>query len=113
MHLFPVLFSAGNPSDPQKPEYRISPVFKEIPLMDISRAEPYKVTMNFARIFGSGAFFGWWGWFHNQELGRFMVYATNLDHVFLIETGKGKKYVISCRDPETMCSKIRNAIHSK
>lgn len=26
MHLFPVLFSAGNPSDPQKPEYRISPV---------------------------------------------------------------------------------------
>lgn len=32
---------------------------KEIPLMDISRAEPYKVTMNFARIFGSGAFFGW------------------------------------------------------
>lgn len=86
---------------------------KEIPLMDISRAEPYKVTMNFARIFGSGAFFGWWGWFHNQELGRFMVYATNLGHVFLIETGKGKKYVISCRDPETMCSKIRNAIHSK
>ena len=69
--------------------------------------------MNFARIFGSGAFFGWWGWFHNQELGRFMVYATNLDHVFLIETGKGKKYVISCRDPETMCSKIKNAIHSK
>lgn len=63
---------------------------KEIPLMDISRAEPYKVTMNFARIFGSGAFFGWWGWFHNQELGRFMVYATNLDHVFLIEAGKGK-----------------------
>jgi len=82
---------------------------KSIPLEKITRAEPYQVTMNFVRIFGSGAFFGWWGWFRNQELGRFMVYATELDHVFLIELKNGKKYVISCSDPKAMCDAISSA----
>ena len=96
-------------------EKSVSVVFpmriKEIPVMRNSRVEPYKVTMNFVRTFGSGAFFGWWGWFRNQELGKFMVYAANLDNVFLIETCNGKKYVISCNDPEAMCSEIKNVMN--
>lgn len=86
---------------------------REISLKEISRVEPYQVTMNFVRICGSGAFFGWWGWFRNQELGKFMVYAANLDHVFLVELSNGKKYVISCSDPEIMCGEIKNLMHSK
>ncbi len=81
---------------------------KTIPLKKITKAEPYQVTMNFVRTFGSGAFFGWWGWFRNQELGRFMVYATELDHVFLIELENGKKYVISCNNPKAMCDAINS-----
>lgn len=84
---------------------------KTIPLAEIVKAEPYQVTMNFVRLMGSGAFFGWWGWFVNQELGRFMVYATDLDHVFHVELRNGRKYVISCSDPEAMCSAIRRAMN--
>lgn len=62
--------------------------------------------MNFVRTFGSGGFFGWWGWFRNQELGKFMVYASDLDHVFLVEIKSGKNYVVSCSDPETICDEV-------
>lgn len=81
---------------------------KTIPLGRIRKAVPYQVTMNFVRFFGSGGFFGWWGWFRNQELGRFMVYASELDHVFLVELEDGKKYIISCSDPTAMCDAINS-----
>lgn len=57
MHLFPVLFPLEIQVTPKSLNIVFPLYVKEIPLMDISRAEPYKVTMNFARIFGSGAFF--------------------------------------------------------
>lgn len=40
-----------------------------------------------------------------------MVYATDLDHVFHVELRNGRKYVISCSDPEAMCSAIRRAMN--
>lgn len=83
---------------------------RTFPLTEIAKAEPYQVTMNFVRICGSGGLFGWWGLFRNQELGRFVVYASELDHVFLVELNDGSRYVISCPDPETMCAMIRDAI---
>lgn len=86
---------------------------KRVSLEEISKIEPYKVTMNFVRTFGSGGFFGWWGWFRNQELGKFMVYASELDHVFLVEIKSGKKYVVSCSDPETMCDEVRKVAVAK
>lgn len=82
---------------------------KEFAFKDIQSIEPYQVTMNFVRYFGSGGFFGWWGWFRNQELGRFMVYASELDHVFLLKMRNGKRYVISCSDPAALCAAVNTA----
>lgn len=82
---------------------------KKIPLDSIKAVKPYQITMNFVCVFGSSAFGGWWGWFRNQELGRFMVYAANLDHVFFVELENGKRYVISCADSQTMTEAILKA----
>lgn len=51
------------------------------------------------------------GGFRNQELGKFMVYASELKNLFYIELKNGKKYVISCSDSDA----LRQAIlqHSK
>ena len=35
-----------------------------------------------------------------------MVYASDLDHVFLVEIKSGKNYVVSCSDPETICDEV-------
>lgn len=61
------------------------------------------------RVCGSGAFFGWWGWFRNKELGRFMMYAGNLDKLIYVELINGKKYVFSCDDPQTMAAAVLDA----
>lgn len=81
---------------------------KTIPLSEIARAEPYYDTRSLIRTFGSGGFFGWWGLFCNKELGHVMVYATGLKHLFLIELKNGRKYLVSCSDPEALCDIIHS-----
>ncbi len=80
---------------------------KAIPLAEIKSAVPYQRTMHFARTFGSGGYYGWWGWFRNQELGRFFVYATNLRRLILITTDSGRKYIISCSDPASLIDRLQ------
>lgn len=79
---------------------------KVIPLAEIESAAPYQRTMNFVRTFGSGGYYGWWGRFRNQELGKFFVYATNLRRLILITTRSGRKYILSCTDPTPLLAKI-------
>lgn len=98
------------PLEIQVDNYNLNLVFplrrRSFALKDIKVIKPYKVTMNFVRIWGSGAFFGWWGLYRNQELGRFFVYAANLDNVIYVELNNGKKYVISCLDSQKMTEEI-------
>lgn len=79
---------------------------KQIPVSEIVSAVPYQRTMNFVRTWGSGGLFGFWGWFRNQELGRFFVYATSLDQLVLVTLGSGRKYVISCENAQEMACQI-------
>lgn len=51
------------------------------------------------RLFGSGGFFGYFGLFTNQKLGRYHIYAGNRVNPVLILTEK-KKYVLTPTDPE-------------
>ena len=51
------------------------------------------------RLFGSGGFFGYFGLFANQKLGRYHIYAGNRVNPVLILTEK-KKYVLTPTDPE-------------
>ena len=85
---------------------------KVIPLSEIESAEPYQRTMNFVRTCGSGGFLGYWGWYHNQELKHFFVYATNLNQLVLVRLRSGRKYVISCTDAPSMATEIARQLRN-
>ncbi|MDR1553995.1 MAG: PH domain-containing protein [Prevotellaceae bacterium] len=48
------------------------------------------------RLFGSGGFLGYIGWFSNPALGKFYMIAGNKKDLLLITTATGRKYVINC-----------------
>ena len=54
------------------------------------------------RTCGVGGLFGYFGSYYKSNIGAFKLYATNLDHLFLIRLVNGKKIVISCSEPEKM-----------
>ena len=84
---------------------------KYIPVGEIVVVAPYQRTMNFVRVCGSGGVFGFWGWFRNQELGRFFVYATSLKQLVVITLASGRKYVISCENSQEMAAQIQLRMH--
>ena len=47
------------------------------------------------RLFGSGAFLGYYGIFSSKALGRMNWYATNLNNAVLIKTSNGKKHLLT------------------
>jgi len=58
------------------------------------------------RLFGSGGFFGYFGLFTNQKLGRYHIYAGNRVNPVLILTEK-KKYVLTPTDPEGFIAAVK------
>lgn len=48
------------------------------------------------RLFGSGGFLGYTGWFSNPALGKFYMLTVSKKDLLLILTATGKKYVINC-----------------
>ena len=81
---------------------------KAIALSDIESVSRYERTMNFARFCGGGGFFGFWGWYRNQELGKFFVYATRLDQLVLVKLKSGRKYVLSCENADKMADAVNH-----
>lgn len=54
------------------------------------------------RTCGVGGLFGYFGSYYKSNIGAFKLYATSLDHLFLIRLANGKKIVISCSEPDKM-----------
>lgn len=79
---------------------------KTIRIQDVESARPYQITMSFSNWLGSYGFFGYWGWYRNQELGKFFVSATNLKQLIVIRLKNGRTYVLSCLDAESMARQI-------
>lgn len=57
------------------------------------------------RLFGSGGLFGFLGLFKNTRLGKYTMYATDLDHLLFIRT-RNRKYVFSCSRSEELLEYI-------
>lgn len=72
-------------------------LIKKITIKEISNAE---------RLFGSGGFFGYVGYFRNNTFGKFIMYSTEKINLIQIKT-HDKIYVISCRNPELLLSKMK------
>ncbi|MDE6575687.1 MAG: PH domain-containing protein, partial [Muribaculaceae bacterium] len=47
---------------------------KEIPLSEIKMVKLCPPTMAARRLFGSGGYFGYWGWFSEPDLGKYFAY---------------------------------------
>lgn len=59
------------------------------------------------RTFGSGGFFGYLGYFHAYNWGKYTAYVTDGNNMVAIETTK-KKYVVSCENPQILIDCIKN-----
>lgn len=61
------------------------------------------------RLFGSGGFLGYLGNFWNRSLGRYCMYATDLNSLILIITPQ-RKYIFSCTLPNEFVDFVQTRI---
>ncbi len=69
----------------------------KIAISDVSGVEVVNKTQlrGSIRIWGSGAFLGYFGWFISKKIGKAMWYATRMDQAIIIETHNNKRFLIS------------------
>ncbi len=61
------------------------------------------------RMFGSGGFFGFFGWFYSRPVGWFRGYATNHHDLVLVTLHDGSKLVLSPHPPEVFVECVEKA----
>ena len=54
------------------------------------------------RTAGVGGLFGYYGSYYSRSIGKFTLYATSFDNLFLVRKWDGKSIVISCAEPDKM-----------
>lgn len=75
---------------------------KSIPLKDVSSVELCAPTMAEIRLCGSGGWFGYWGWFKEPLIGKYFAYYGKASDCFLVSLKNGKKYMLSCQQPQEL-----------
>lgn len=80
-----------------------------IPLTEITGTQPYRSTTATARLWGSGGFFGYTGWFANKELGTFFAYAGDMKEAFVVSTPR-RTYLFSCADRDAFVAALREKL---
>lgn len=81
---------------------------KSIPLDEISSIELCPPTMAEWRMCGSGGWFGYWGWFREPSIGKYFAYYGRASECFLVTLKDGKKYMLSCKDPDELVHYAQN-----
>ena len=84
---------------------------KNIPLSEIRRVRLSQPTMAENRIFGSGGFWGYWGWFSESTVGKYFAYYGKASDCFLVELKNGRKYMLGCVDPAEIVEYISDRIN--
>lgn len=59
------------------------------------------------RLFGSGGLYGYYGFFVFKGIGRVRMYATNRNKLVLIKDKKGRKILLSPKEPEKFVQLLR------
>lgn len=80
---------------------------KRIPVSEIASVRLWQPTMGERRIFGSGGWFGYYGWFSERDLGKYFAYYGKSSDCFLVTLRSGRKYVLGCRNPRQMVDHLR------
>lgn len=84
---------------------------KSFPLSDIASVRLCPATMGERRISGSGGFFGYWGWFRQNDIGRYFAYYGRASDCFLVSLKNGRKYLLGCKDAPHMVAAIESAMN--
>ena len=82
---------------------------KKISYKDISETG-LSYTPLFLRVCGSGGFCGYIGWFKSLGFGTFFSYVGNKDQAFYVVLKNGRRYMLSCEDPDDAIANIRSKI---
>lgn len=82
---------------------------KSIPLQDLKSATPVTTKdLGFGiRLFGSGGWFGYFGFFYYRILGPATLYATDRSKLILLKTTTGKNVIVSPVDGPAFLQTLR------
>ncbi len=83
---------------------------KSIPLDEISSIKLYQPTMGERRLCASGGWFGYCGWFSNNEIGKYFGYYGKASDCFLVTLKNGKKYLLGCKNPAIIVDFIQSKL---
>mgnify|MGYP001037176845 CR=1 FL=1 len=86
---------------------------KTILMRDVAGVELFQPTMGAIRIFASGGFMGYWGFFKEDDLGRYYAFYGKSSDCFLVRLKNGDKYVLGCTNPESMVDYIKSQISAE
>ena len=76
----------------------------------ITHVVRYKPSFWDMRVFGSGGFFGYIGFFQGNEIGRYSGFFADKNQAFLIRTKRGKLYVFSTEAPDRTVEELKKRI---
>ncbi|MDE6048395.1 MAG: PH domain-containing protein [Paramuribaculum sp.] len=83
---------------------------KPIPYSAVESVTLCPPTMAEKRLFASGGFFGYWGWFSEPGIGKYFAYYGKSSDCFLITLKSGKKYVLGCENAPQMVDFISSRL---
>lgn len=62
------------------------------------------------RIWGSGGFGGYWGWFFHRSTGRFRLFTGDMKNMYSFVLRNGKRFVVSLDPSDEQAMKIINRL---
>lgn len=83
---------------------------KRIPMRNVKSVELFQPTLGAIRIIGTGGFMGYWGIYKEGDVGRYYAFYGKSSDCFLVRMKNGDKYVLGCKEPETMVDYIESQI---
>ena len=66
--------------------------------------------MGAMRLFGSGGWFGYYGWFSERDLGKYFAYYGKSSDCFLVRLKDGRQYMLGCNDAQEVVKYIEARI---
>lgn len=81
---------------------------KRIPYNQIKDIKLCPPTMAERRLLGSGGFFGYWGWFRENDLGKYFAYYGKASDCFLVRLKDGSQYMLGCESPSEIVNQVKS-----
>ncbi|MDE5838377.1 MAG: PH domain-containing protein [Paramuribaculum sp.] len=83
---------------------------KSIHYKDIAKIFLNQPTLAEKRLFASGGFFGYWGWFSESTVGKYFAYYGKASDCFIVVLKSGKAYRLGCENAPEMVQYITERI---